>query len=286
MALVLRVALLAGTSAVVLLATGMAGAQGAADSASCDQAFSSGPELTKGGKLVAARSALARCSSAPCPASMRPLCAEDLRLLEERIPSAVFIAKGPAGEDMLDVRVSEGDAVVTDVLDGKSVPLDPGPHRFHFARSDGTTADVDVVVHEGERARAITATLAPAAPASRFSAAPAPPPEPERPVPWTVFASGGLTVASGATFGIFGVRGIVDRSDLAGCRGSCSQASVNQVTTNYTIANVGLGVGIGALVLTTILYLTRPARGPDSAVPAAAKAALEAGSRGVWTASF
>jgi hypothetical protein len=253
---------------VVALAPGSARAEPTTPELACGEAFSTGPEASKAGKLVAARAALLRCSAAPCPASMRPLCAEDLRRLEERIPTVVFIAKGPHGEDVADARVLEQGQVVVESLDGKSVPLDPGPHAFRFEQNDGTIADATVVLHEGERARAITVTLArPEAVAETPPAPPAvPPPEPSRPVPWTVFAAGGLTVASAASFGIFGVRGVALRSDLSGCKGSCSAASVDRVTTSYTIANVSLGVAAGALVLTAILYFTRPDAPPASAV--------------------
>ncbi len=250
-----------------------------ADEDACAAAFSEGPALTKRGKLVLAREALSRCSVAPCPASMRRLCAADVRSLDDRIPTVVFIAKGERGEDLLDVRVTEKGRAIVDRLDGRSIPLDPGPHAFRFELASGRFAEVAAVLHEGERARDIQVALGGAPPPAGPSVALAPvpaAPATSRPLPWTVFAAGGLTVAAGATFGVFGIRGLVLRSELSGCKGECSPGSVARINTSYDIANASLIVAAGALALTAVLYFTRPAARP----------AVVAGPDGVLVTSF
>jgi hypothetical protein len=242
-----------------------------ADEDACAAAFSEGPALTKSGRLVLAREALSRCSVAPCPASMRRLCAADVRSLDDRIPTVVFIAKGERGEDLLDVRVTEKGRAIVDRLDGRSIPLDPGPHAFRFELASGRSAEVAAVLHEGERARDIQVALSgapsPAGASPVLTPVPAAPAT-SRPLPWTVFVAGGLTVAAGATFGVFGIRGLVLRSELSGCKGTCSPESVARINTSYDVANASLIVAAGALALTAVLYFTRPARpavvaGPD-----------------------
>lgn len=226
----------------------------------CSAAFSNGPRLIKEGKFLEARAQLTSCAAAPCPDSMRPLCAEDLRSLEARIPSVVFVAKNAHGGDLVDVRVVENGRVLAERLDGKSVPLDPGVHTFDFERGGHSAVHVQVLVREGEAARPITAAFPDAQPLAS-----APPPSspsadaaPRRPVPWTVYVAGGVTVLAGASFGFFGVRGLSERSDLASCKGACDHDAVSHARNDFTVADVSLAVGVVALAATAVLFFTRP----------------------------
>jgi hypothetical protein len=224
----------------------------------CRAAFSAGPELAKNGHLVAASSQLTLCAAEPCPASMRAMCAEDLRRLEARMPSVVFAAKNAAGEDLVHVRVVEGEHVVAESLDGRSVAVDPGSHTFRFEAESGA-AVVQALVREGERAREIVAQLrAPEPSLAATERTTAPRAEGARPVPWTAFVTGGLTLAATASAGYFGARGVSDRADLAACKGSCDHASVQRARTDFVAADVSLAVAATALVLTVVLYVTRP----------------------------
>jgi hypothetical protein len=261
---VARTALLAGGSglAAFVFAAGVHAAP-PQDLATCGAAFSAAPDLAKNGKLLAARAQLSLCAADPCPGSMRPLCAEDLRHIDERIPTVVFVVKGPHGEDLLDVRVSENGAALAARVDGRTVSLDPGPHTFRFEGSHGDAVDLPVVLHEGEKARAIAVTLG-APPASLGPAAQTPGPSPApaatngRPIPWAVYLAGAVTVAAGASFAYFGASGLSERSSLGGCKGTCSSSLVNQVTTHFTIADVSWVTGLVALAVTGVLYFTRP----------------------------
>jgi hypothetical protein len=238
------------------------GAPPSPDLAACSAAFSAAPDLAKSGKLLAARARLTLCAADPCPGSMRALCAEDLRHLQEQIPTVVFAAKGAHGEDLIEVHVTENGNRIAEKLDGVAVELDPGAHTFHFADAkSGRSTDQTILVREGERARVVTVTLSELAqehaqtdtneaqPSGATQA---------RPVPWTVFFAGAVTIAAAGSFGVFGGLGLSERSNLSGCKGFCSSGSVNQVSTNFTIADVSWITGLVALATTGVLYFTRP----------------------------
>lgn len=227
----------------------------------CAEAFSSGPEHVKAGKLLQGKEELTRCSTEPCPASMRPLCAADLKRLEDRIPTIVFVAKDSGGHDLADVKVFEDTKTLADKIDGRSLPIDPGAHAFRFERAGSDPVTVNVVVHEGEHARAVEATIADKPVARPVEPTPPPPVQHDvetRPIPWPVYVTGGLTVASAAGWAIFGIRGIGERSDLASCKGTCAHGPVQTAKTSLLIADISLIAGIVFLGATGALYVTRP----------------------------
>jgi hypothetical protein len=224
--------------------------------ASCKAAFSAGPDLVRQGRLVEGRTELRRCASAACPAAMSALCADDLRRLELRIPTVVFAATDAGGRDLSAVRVSEGGRVLVNGLDGRALEIDPGPHRFRFERAQGSPAETSLVVREGDKDRAVSVAFA------RETAAAAPAPTPAftetRPIPWTVYLAGGLTLAAAGGFGYFGIRGLGERSDLVSCKGSCSQDAVDTAWGHLRIADAFLAATLLGAGVTATLFLTRP----------------------------
>jgi hypothetical protein len=221
----------------------------------CARAFSDAPDLTKAGHLLRARAALIRCASEACPVKMRPLCAGDLRTLEPQIPTVVFAAKTSDGQDVLDAHVLEDGRPIADRLDGTAVAVDPGPHRFRFERPDGTRTDTEVLLREGEKARSVGAVFA--APVAAEQPAPPPPPA-TRPVPWSVWTTGGIALAATGSFAFFGLHGLDQRSALGACKGSCSPAQVQPVRDSFTAANVSLAVAVLAAGAAVVLFVTRP----------------------------
>jgi hypothetical protein len=115
-----------------------------------------------------------------------------------------------------------------------------------------------ILVGESNKEQTFFVHVAPEAAPAR----PVPRPEPtaarERPVPWPVYALGGLGITSFAFFGSFGTAGVIERGSLGSCRPTCSESDVDSVRTKYTVANVALGVGLLALGAATVLYLVRP----------------------------
>jgi hypothetical protein len=251
----MRIARLAVVAAL-LAAPGVASARGpGAALDACAQAFSDAPDLTKAGHLLEARAALIRCASETCPAKMRSLCTDDLRTLEPQIPTVVFAAKTSGGRDVLDARVLEAGRTIAAGLDGTAVPLDPGPHEFRFERPDGTSSGAVVLLREGEKAREVGAVF----PGPR-STGPAvtEAPSASRPVPWTVWATAGVTVAATGSLTFFGIRGLDQRSALGSCKGSCTAVQVQPARDSFTAANVSLVVAVLAAGAAVTLFLTRP----------------------------
>jgi hypothetical protein len=244
---------------VVALSSGTA----AADDA-CADAFSQAPKHVKAGRYIQGRDALMICQADPCPSSMRALCAADLQKLEDRIPTIVLVAKDANGKDLADVKVSDDARVLAEKMDGRSIPMDPGSHALKFERAGSDPVVVNVVIREGDRARAIEAKLvvkAAEAPPAAVQPVPTPPPKRDvetRPISWPVYMMGGLTVLGAAGWGIFGFRGISQRSDLESCKGTCDHDSVSKAKTSFFIADVSMIAGAVFLVTTGVFYVTRP----------------------------
>jgi hypothetical protein len=234
-----------------------------ADTGACQDAFAAAPSSVRDGRFVAARQALQRCSADSCPAAMRPLCLEDLRQLEPRIPSVVFEAKSSDGRDRVNVRVMEGDRVLVEKLDGRGVDLDPGMHTFRFELSGSAPVVTEVLLHEGEKARPIVATLVELHAESPTLATPEPKALPVvrdtgRPIPWTVYAAGGIALATSAAWAYFGIDGISERSALGSCIGHCDPGSVQTATDHLYAADVFMAVSLAGWAGATALFLTRP----------------------------
>jgi hypothetical protein len=234
-----------------------------AENGACQDAFATAPASVRDGRFVAARQALERCSADSCPAAMRPLCLEDLRQLEPRIPSVVFEAKSSDGRDRVNVRVMEGDRVLVEKLDGRGVDLDPGLHTFRFESTGSAPVVTEVLLHEGEKARPIVATLV----ELREVSAPPKAPEPKalpfvrdtaRPIPWTVYAAGGVALAASAAWAYFGIDGISERSALGSCIGHCDPGAVQTATDHLYAADVFMAVSLAGWAGATVLFLTRP----------------------------
>src|SRR5438477_3592634 len=136
----------------------LAPAPARADSATsaCVAAYEEGQVMRKEGKLTGARERLLVCAQAGCSPVLRKQCTGWLTEIEGAIPTAVLVARGPHGEDLVDVEVTLDGKALAGHLDGKAVPLDPGPHVFHFA-IEGATRDVNVLVSQGEHERRVVA---------------------------------------------------------------------------------------------------------------------------------
>jgi hypothetical protein len=224
----------------------------------CDAAFSAAPDLVKAGRLLEGRAALVVCAAEPCPTSMRSLCARDLQNLDAQLPTVVFVAKSSTAEDVLDAKVTEDGRSIAGRLDGTAVALDPGPHRFHFERPNGASVDVSALLREGEKARAVTAVFSATERVEPAVEEPTRPVVSSRPIPWTVVASGGVAVLAAGSFAVFGIEGLVQRANLASCKGSCSSDQVQPVRDSYRVADVSLAVAGVAAGVTVTLFFTRP----------------------------
>jgi hypothetical protein len=232
-----RVAALAGALSAILFAAAAARADG---TDACIQAAEKSQVERKAGHLGAARELLVSCSADACPALIRSDCARWLGEVEAATPTVVLRATDGAGEDVNDADVRVDGAPRPHALDGRAIPLDPGPHRLRVERR-GLTIEREVVVREGERDRVIAVRLAP-------------PVKPTaRGVPrgaWILMGAGAAVMAAGA---ILWIDGLEDRSRLfTECAPNCTPQRIddarNKLIAGDIVFGVGAAVGIGGIV--------------------------------------
>ncbi|WP_437767239.1 hypothetical protein WMF27_20245 [Sorangium sp. So ce281] len=249
-------------AAAALSLTG-ARADAAPHKQACADAYERAQGLRRDGRLIEARAALVVCSQPTCPAAAVADCGPWLAEVEQSLPSVVVAAKDAHGRERLDVRVLVDGRPLAAALDGKALPVDPGPRTFRFEPATGPAVEERVLIREGEKNRPLTVTLgalAAGAPTSPRPLAPraAPPAEPS--VPGLVWASGAVGVAGLAVFAVAGALSLSAEADLrATCAPRCAEGEVRAIRVQHAIADVGLGVGVVALGAAAWLYMTRPA---------------------------
>jgi hypothetical protein len=227
----------------------------------CKEAFTESSKLASEGRLLDARSQLRACASEACPAAMRPLCTHDLEALQPRVPTIVLSAKdGVTHQDLLDVQVLLDGKLIQDGLDGKARDVDPGPHVLRFERAGTVLSEQHLLIREGEKDRVIAVDAQPtsAAAAERW-----------RPLPWSVWLTGGLAIATGAVWAVTGITGFAKESQLGSCKAmGCPPSSVQSTERMVNVADVAGGTTLALGALTAILVFTRPAvaRGPSASL--------------------
>jgi hypothetical protein len=218
------------------------------------------------GKYKKTREQLLVCMREVCPTVVRRDCVQWLGEVDALMPSVVLSAKDAAGHDLSDARVTLDGAPLTNKLDGRPIALDPGEHVLRFEVSGASMAEERLVMHAGEKHRAVTVKLGPPVPS------PAAPPSP--PVPPSSSASGrapiGAYVIGGlgvAALGAFAYLGLTGRSDVSEMRSTCAPlcdpSRVDAARAKLLVADVSLGAGVVALGAAAYILLTR---GPSAAV--------------------
>ncbi len=253
---------------VALVVVGLSRVEGMAfadNRSSCIDAAGKGQSLRDAHKLVEARDQFLICAAPGCPSAVRADCTVWVSESERAIPTIVLAARDAAGNDVFDVSVSIDEAVVATKLDGAAMAIDPGPHDLHFARADGSSADRQVLIPEGQKAMVVTASLSarPPPPAPPPPPPPSPPPTQTSPdhapgVPWHPigWVAGGLGIAGLAVGGVFTAMTLSDRN-AAQCdpSGSCANyGSIDSAKSAARVAGAGL-IGGGALLVTGVALL-------------------------------
>lgn len=196
-------------TAIMVLAIVPHASTASADVQACLGASEKGQRSRSAGKLREAREQFLLCSSDGCPAMVRRDCAQWQSEVIATLPSIVLGAKDRGGRDLFDVSVSVDGEPLVKKLDGKSLPIDPGPHTFKFEMAGAPPVVERALVKEGEKTRVIAVTFAIGAPAT--SDAPPGPgpggdttvktaPGPERHhtvFPWVVVGLGVATMGAG-----------------------------------------------------------------------------------------
>lgn len=125
----------------------------------CLAAADTGQSLRDDGQYLGAREQFLACSRDVCPKLVHDQCAEWLRHIDEATPTVIFAAKDDRGQQLADARVLLDSKALVATLDGKAIPLDPGPHDVRFERDPHGVVNVHVVLRAGEKNREVTATF-------------------------------------------------------------------------------------------------------------------------------
>jgi hypothetical protein len=223
-----------------------------APKAACISQLDRAQLLQSAHKLQGARLAYLACSAPACPELVREDCARSLVELAAMVPTVVFSARAD-GHDVTDARVLLDGEAVASALDGRAIALDPGSHVARFERAGGGVFEVRLVAREGEKNRAVGAT---------FLTAPLPPPRTEsgRSLALPLILGGtGLLALGGSFYVRLSADGDADHLRNS-CAPSCSQSSRDALSDKLVVANVALGVGVGALALAAATWLFDPHR--------------------------
>ena len=207
-------------------------------------------------KLRAARASYLACSASACPELLREDCSRSLVELDGTIPTVVFSARGEHGHDVTDARVLLDGEAVSSALDGHAVAVDPGTHVVRFERAGGGVSEMRLVAREGEKNRGVSATFMTSTPSTEKAAREHA--ESGRfPVLPVILAGTGLLALGGSFYVRLNADSDADR--LRGsCAPSCDQSSRDALSDKLVVANVALGVGIGAIALAAATWLFDP----------------------------
>jgi hypothetical protein len=218
------------------------------------------------GRYLEARSQLLLCVQDGCPGVVRSDCKGWLSEVERSLGSVVFAISDSSGRDLVDVRISAGETLLSEHADGRALELNPGIYSLRF-EADGHAAQTQqLTVREGERQRIVRIALQPEASSAgaapnnadpnqaRTSPATGPSQRPRRLV-ITGYALGGLALASLATGVVFGTLGKQKLDDFEACKPDCLPSEVNAGRRQYYTANA-LFAASGALAVAAAVTLT------------------------------
>ena len=283
-------------SALVFASPWVATSAAADDVQACIEAHTQAQEARKDGRLLDARDKLLTCAKDGCPAVLRKDCGPWLTEVTSSLPTVVVLAKGPGGQDLMDVRVFFDGKEIATKLDGMAVEVDPGVHDFRFETEGQDPVEQRVVIREGVKNHELTVQFgtpeAPpgAPPSSPLDTPPGADVEPARPIPTLVYVLGGVGVAGLAASVFFETSGMSKRSDLddQGCKPYCPKDDVDAAKRDFLIGDIALGLGLASLGTATYFYVTRPSVPEETTaqLPAIDVHGVRGGAMATWQGRF
>lgn len=260
----MRSRVIATSLALLLATTSLARAQpNDANKQRCLDAYTAGQEAREQRRLLDARRELETCGQDFCPTPIRKDCVTWASEVEASLPSIVLGAVDAGGADVVWVNVLMDGKRIATTLDGRAIPVDPGPHNFRFEAEGRKPFVLDVIVLEGQKNRLVQAKL-------DGGATKPPPLSPDPPktsetgpprasiVPPLV--TGGISIVALGFFAGFGGVGASQMRDLEnGCgrTPSCLQDDVDSARSKLLVGDIALLVGVVAAGATAYLLLTR-----------------------------
>jgi hypothetical protein len=230
------------------------------------------------------------------------IASEHLAVIEPRVPRIVL-------ELAPELAAASIEVLVDDVVVGSAMlselPLDPGEHRLEVRAPGKRSWRTSLTLAEGERraievpvledepglepahqpepalTRPMPSPLPPLVPRPRH--APLPPPEAPAPTDNAQIVAGWVSVGSGALALAIGLSAGVAALDRRGksddecpeerCTAHGAELNV-EAQRAATVANVGLGIGLGLTALGAVLLLTAPESSPRATLAAARDGSL------------
>lgn len=253
---------LAGSWALAALAPSAAAADGPKV---CAEAYEKSQEERKAGHIMASIEHLTKCAAQECPSFISKDCIQWLIEAQNAQPSAVFAVRR-GGEELSAVTITMDGRCLTEIIDGKAIPLDPGAHAFGFRTADGAFSERSFIIREGERNRLIEIELpkkpltSPPGPEVETAAKDAPSPRADLSAAparaWLPYGLLGVGVLGVSGFTAFGLWGRSQKNDLEhSCAPFCQSSQVDEVRTKYIVADACLAVGLVSFGVATYYFL-------------------------------
>lgn len=224
--------------------------------AACLAAHEDALELRAQKKPHAAREKLVACARVECPTVVRKECAEQIALVDKDAPTVVLEARDETGADATAVTVTMDGAPLVPRLTGAAVDVEPGEHVFRFEGAGGKAIEQRVLVVAGDKNRKIVADFGTLVAKPAPIDGPPPPPHETKKVPVAAYVVGGVAIAAFGSFAFFALAGKGEEKDLASsCSPTCSDDQLSPVKRDYLVADVSLGIGVAATIVTALLAL-------------------------------
>jgi hypothetical protein len=147
----------AGLVAVVILAA--PAMSEARENRVCVNAYKRGNQLAREAKFHAAKDAMLGCTKLLCSAALRKECMARVEQLTLDAPTLVPEVTDDRGRPVTDVKITMDGKPWVNRIDGRALPVDPGPHLFTFESRGVVFAKERMVVLQGQRNRALSAAL-------------------------------------------------------------------------------------------------------------------------------
>ena len=292
----------ATTSAVALALLATVTPAQADARAECVTASEKAQQARNAGKLSEARDQLVICGRAECPKLIQSDCTNWMSEVIAMLPTVIPSAKDRKGRDLIDVKVSLDGKVVSESIDGKPFPVDPGVHVLKFETKGTPALDEKIVVKQGEKNRIVTVTFAIGEEADGGAKKPGPidvgrdsdrrddDGGRRRSLPVAAFIVGGLGLAALGTALYINLDANADARKLRDeCAPKCNPADVDDVEQRRIIAGVTAAAGGALLIAGVVLFFVHnsgDSRGGRARGPTFAVAPITGGAFGAAAVSF
>ena len=237
------------------------------EKAECVAASENAQKLKDDRKFIKAREQMLVCARDVCPAAVKKDCADQVADLDKRTPSVVFHAKDKSGQDLVAVKVTGDGTALTEQLDGRGIPLDPGVHTFRFEAAGNEPLEQKIVLAEGERDRNITVSFG-----KPGGDQPVPTTKKSAPIGAFIVAGIGLVgMGVGAAFWGIGLGQKGTDTSPGGCAPppagtgtGCSSSEIDSIHTKLVVGDIAFFAGTAILAAGVIWTIVHYAGGGGS----------------------